>query len=126
MAKIIYSGLKNDAAELKIALLEHSVEEMLVNVVGDEHDLEIALQDSTWEAAIASIIAKYRESPSLAPPVLVVSAQIRRVMQSYLRLKGLDIWVLSKAEVPDDAQFITEWMLCSDLGLPGFLGSAEN
>ena len=126
MAKIIYSGLKNDAAELKIALLEHSVEEMLVNVVGDEHDLEIALQDSTWEAAIASIIAKYRESASLSPPVLVVSAQIRRVMQSYLRLKGLDIWVLSKAEIPDDAQFITEWMLCSDLGLPSFLGSAEN
>jgi type III secretion protein V len=122
LGRSIYSGMRGDDEKFRIALIEHSVEELLCATAGDDHDLEQIIADPTWDAASNEIVAQYkRYSVSEKSPTLVVNGAIRRLMQSYLRLKGLSLQVMSKAEVPDEAEFEAELMLCKELGLTNSL-----
>jgi type III secretion protein V len=126
LGRAIYSGMRGDDEKFRIALIEHSVEELLCATAGDDHDLEQIIADPTWDAASNDIVAQYkRYSSNEKVPTLVVNGAIRRLMQSYLRLKGLSLQVMSKAEVPDEAEFEAELMLCKELGLTNSLNSGN-
>jgi flagellar biosynthesis component FlhA len=127
LGRSIYSGMRGDDEKFRIALIEHSVEELLCATAGDDHDLEQIIADPNWDAASNDIVAQYkRYTANEKLPTLVVNGAIRRLMQSYLRLKGLSLQVMSKAEVPDEAEFEAELMLCKELGLTNSLNPGNS
>ena len=116
LGRAIYVGIKAEHEVFRIALLEHTAEQMLTSTVGDDYELDAVLGDSNWDEATNEIIETYKALPDQDNvPTLVVNAPIRRVLQAYLKVKGMSLFVMAKTEVPDDATFQTEFMLCAQL-----------
>ena len=116
LGRAIYVGIKAENDVFRIALLEHTAEQMLTATVGDDYELDAVLGDSNWDEATNEIVETYKALPDQDNmPTLVVNAPIRRVLQAYLKVKGLSLFVMAKTEVPDDATFQTEFMLCAQL-----------
>jgi type III secretion protein V len=116
LGRSIYTGVRAGQPSFPIALLEHTAEQLLLASAGDEHELDAVLGDSNWDQATSEIVSTYNAIPEAnTRPTLVVHAAIRRVLQAFLQVKGLNTFVMAKTEVPDDATFETELILCNDL-----------
>jgi type III secretion protein V len=116
LGRSIYTGLCAGQPIFHIALLEHTAEQMLTATVGDDYELDPVLGDPNWDQATTEIVATYNAmSDPNTRPTLVVNGAIRRVLQAFIQVKGLSIFVMSKTEVPDDAVFQTDLMLCTEL-----------
>jgi type III secretion protein V len=116
LGRSIYTGMLAGKETFHIALLEHTAEQMLTATAGDDYELDAVLGDSNWDQATTEIVATYTAMPDpFRRPTLVVNASIRRVLQAFLQVKGLNIFVMSKTEVPDDAVFQTDLILCTEL-----------
>jgi type III secretion protein V len=109
LGRLIYSGHLGSAAVMKIQILDQTTEEMLAAGLGDERSAQPVLGDPFWDKVVNEILEEARPDT-----VLVVAGPIRRALSEYVKLRGGNLNILSKQEIPDNGSIDVVGVLCKD------------